>query len=68
VEFDARAELLTPAQWRDVMHFPAPITPGRLLLVTSQASVTRRLERERRWKTLAAAGDIHLFLPRTAAG
>jgi hypothetical protein len=67
VEFDARAELLTRSQWRDVMHFPAPITRGRLLLVTSQPRVTRRLERQRRWTTLAAAGGIHLFVPRLQA-
>jgi hypothetical protein len=67
VEFDARAELLTRSQWRDVMHFPAPIAPGRILLVTSQARVTRRLERQRQWRTLAAAGGIHLFVPRRRA-
>jgi hypothetical protein len=63
VEFDARAELLTPRQWHDVMHFPAPITQRRLLIVTDQPDMTRRLEREPRWRTLSAAGGIYLFVP-----
>jgi hypothetical protein len=67
VEFDARAELLTRSEWRDVMRFPAPIPHGRLLLVTNQANVARRLARQGKWKTLAADGGIRLFVPKRRA-
>jgi hypothetical protein len=64
VELDARAELLTQQEWRDVDNFSPAVTRHYTVLVVKQPVAKRLIDGPGRWRRVGA-GDGAVVLTRT---